>query len=179
MSADWVGDVLRFWFGLDNERRWKADPVFDEEIRERFQALWSGKRQLPVGEFLSQPLTALAAIILFDQFPRNMFRGSAEQFATDHLALQLAREAIDRGFDDELARDERVFMYMPFEHSENLADQKQSVRLFTALGDGFFTGFAQKHHDIIAKFGRFPHRNAMLGRAPRPEEIAAGDVVPW
>ena len=141
--------------------------------------LWSQKRQLPVSAFLDDPLTALAAVILFDQFPRNMFRGDAEQFATDHLALAIARAAVDSGLDDKLQSKERGFLYMPFEHSESLADQKRSLQLFTALGDDYLLGFAKKHHDVIERFGRFPHRNAILGRAPRPAEVAAGDVTPW
>ena len=89
------------------------------------------------------------------------------------------RRAVDRGFDDQVEQRERPFLYMPFEHSESLADQNRSVQLFTALGDDYLLGYATKHHDIIAKFGRFPHRNEMLGRAPRPAEVAAGKVVPW
>jgi len=108
-----------------------------------------------------------------------MFRGHAEQFATDHLALAIAKGAVDRGFDDRLKSEERGFLYMPFEHSESLADQQRSLQLFTALGDDYLLGFAKKHHDIIERFGRFPHRNAILGRAPRPAEVAAGDVFPW
>jgi len=177
--TDWIGDVVRFWFGQPDERWWKADPAFDEEVRERFHGLWDEKRQLPADCFLGDPLIALAAVVLFDQFPRNMFRGHAEQFATDHLALQVAIQAVDRGFDDELDRRERGILYMPFQHSERLSDQKRSLQLFTALGNDFQLGFARKHHDVIARFGRFPHRNAILGRAPRPDEIAAGDVKPW
>jgi uncharacterized protein (DUF924 family) len=108
-----------------------------------------------------------------------MFRGDAEQFATDHLALAIAKAAIDKGFDEKLERKERGFLYMPFQHSENLADQNRSVLLFTELGDDRQLGYAHKHRDIIARFGRFPHRNGMLGRAPRPDEIAAGPVTPW
>jgi uncharacterized protein (DUF924 family) len=108
-----------------------------------------------------------------------MFRGSAEQFATDHLSIQVARAAVNRGYDDRLEPKERQFLYMPFHHSEDLADQKRGLQLFTALGDGEQLGYAKLHHDIIERFGRFPHRNAILGRAPRPEEVAAGDVVPW
>ena len=177
--GDWISEVVRFWFGLPKEKWWKADPAFDEEIRERFLALWEDKRQLPVHCFLGHPLTALAAVVLFDQLPRNMFRGRAEQFATDHLALQIAQAAVDRDLDDDLDPRERGILYMPFQHSERLSDQQRSVQLFTALGDDYQLGFAQKHHDVIARFGRFPHRNKMLGRAPRPDEIAAGDVFPW
>jgi uncharacterized protein (DUF924 family) len=176
---DWRADILKFWFGLDRQQWWKADPALDHQIRQRFLKLWAEKRQLPVECFLDDPLTALAAVILFDQLPRNMFRGDAQQFATDHLALAIAREAVDRGLDEELQPRERGFLYMPFQHSENLDDQNRSLLLFTRLGDDYQLGYAKKHHDVIERFGRFPHRNAMLGRAPRPNEIAAGEVVPW
>jgi uncharacterized protein (DUF924 family) len=177
--SDWRRDVLTYWFGLDPKQWWKSDPLVDEDVRERFLKLWSRRRELPVESFLDDPLTALAAVILFDQFPRNMFRGNSEQFATDHLALAIAKAAVDRKFADRLEKNERVFLYMPFQHSETLADQNRSIQLFTALDDDYHLGFAKKHHDVIARFGRFPHRNPMLGRAPRPDEVAAGDVVPW
>ena len=177
--SDWRADVLKYWFGLDPDRWWKADPALDDQIRERFLELWKDRRRLPVSSFTADPLTALAGVILFDQVPRNMFRGHAEQFATDTLALGIARAAVDAELDDQLARQERGFLYMPFQHSEDLADQRRSVALFTALGDDYLLGFAKKHHDVIERFGRFPHRNAMLGRAPRPQEVSAGDVVPW
>jgi uncharacterized protein (DUF924 family) len=177
--SDWRRDVLAFWFALAPEQWWKPDEALDEEIRRRFLKLWSEHRQLPVDRFTADPLSALAAVILFDQFPRNMFRGAADQFATDHLALAIAKVAIGKGFDEQLEPRERGFLYMPFQHSENLADQRRSVQLFTALGDDYQLGFARKHHDVIERFGRFPHRNAILGRAPRPAEVAAGDVVPW
>ena len=176
---DWRSNVLKFWFGLDEKLWWRGPPELDEDIRRRFLNLWEEKRRLPVRCFTDDPLTALAAVILFDQFPRNMFRGHADQFSTDHLALEIAREAVERGFDEHLRKHERQFLYMPFEHSEKLDDQRRSMLLFAALDDDFLMGFAKKHHDIIAKFGRFPHRNAMLGRQPRADEIAAGDVVPW
>jgi uncharacterized protein (DUF924 family) len=179
LSADWRADVLKFWFGLDSRQWWKTDPALDHRIRQAFLKLWAEKRQLPVESFLDDPLSALAAIILFDQFPRNMFRDQADQFATDHLALAVAQEAVERGFDDQLERDERCFLYMPFQHSENLRDQKRAVLLFSRLGSDFYLGYAKKHLEIIERFGRFPHRNAILGRAPRPEELAAGDVEPW
>lgn len=179
MSSDWRKDVLTFWFALTFEQWWKTDPLLDAQVRERFLELYEAKRQLPADSFLTDPLTALAAVILFDQFPRNMFRGHADQFSTDHLALAIAKAAVDRDFDEEVTERERQFFYMPFQHSENLADQNRSVQLFTALGDDYLLGFAKKHHDIIERFGRFPHRNAMLGRPPRPAEVAAGDVHPW
>ena len=181
MSAlhDWRGEVLRFWFGLDKDQWFAPDEAFDHQVRERFGKLWSEKQALPPEKFLIDPLTALAAVILFDQFPRNMFRGHADQFSTDSLALAIAKQAVDRDFDDGLQPHERSFLYMPFQHSEHRADQKRSVQLFTALGDDYLLGYARKHHDVIERFGRFPHRNIMLGRAPRPAETAAGDVFPW
>jgi uncharacterized protein (DUF924 family) len=171
--------ILRFWFGLEASQWWTADPKLDAEIKRRFLNVWIEKRQLPVSRFLDRPLIALAAVILFDQFPRNMFRGNAEQFATDHLALQIAKEAVRRAYYDELKLNQRCFLYMPFQHSENLEDQNRSVQLFTNLGDDYLLGYAKKHRDVIERFGRFPHRNAILGRAPRPKEVAAGNVVPW
>ena len=179
MSAGWQAELLKFWFALDDDDWWQATPELDGRIRQRFLELWAEKRQLPVDAFTDGPLTALAAVILFDQFPRNMFRGHADQFSTDHLALVIAKQAVDLSFDDQLQPEERNFLYMPFMHSEALADQKRSVQLFTALGDDNQLGFARKHHDVIERFGRFPHRNAILGRAPRPAEVATGDVVPW
>ena len=179
MTADWRSRVLKFWFGLKPEEWWKGSSELDHRIKENFLKRWAEKRQLPAESFLTDPLTAAAAVILFDQFPRNMFRGQADQFATDHLALAIAKGALDRGFDKELERDERKFLYMPFEHSESLADQDRCVLLFTESGDDEQLDYAKKHRDIIKRFGRFPHRNAILGRAPRPDEVAAGDVVPW
>jgi uncharacterized protein (DUF924 family) len=179
VSGDWRADVLEFWFGLKPEQWWKSDPELDHQIKERFLKLWSDKRQLPVDSFLTDRLTAAAAVILFDQLPRNMFRGHADQFATDTLALGVAKEAVVRELDKELAHNERKFLYMPFEHSEDLDDQNRSVLLFTELGDAEQIDYAKRHRDIIARFGRFPHRNAILGRAPREAEIAAGNVTPF
>jgi uncharacterized protein (DUF924 family) len=177
--SDWRADVLKFWFGLSHDDWWRGGPELDHRIKQNFLKLWAEKRQLPVESFLGDPLTALAGVILFDQFPRNMFRGQADQFATDPLALAIAKAATDKGFDKELQPKERGFLYMPFQHSESLADQNRSVLLFTELRDDEQLGYAKKHREIIERFGRFPHRNAILGRAPRPEELAADEVVPW
>ncbi|HEY4070893.1 MAG TPA: DUF924 family protein [Sphingomicrobium sp.] len=179
MSGDWRADVLKFWFRLKPEQWWNGGAELDHRIKQNFLRLWFEKRQSPVDAFLTDPLTALAGVILFDQFPRNMFRGNAEQFATDPLALGIAKAAIDESFDKELSKGERKFLYMPFEHSENLENQNRAVLLFSEIGDEEQIEYAKKHRDIIERFGRFPHRNAMLGREPRPGEIAAGDVFPW
>ncbi len=179
MSEDWRSDVLKFWFGLEPAQWWHTDTDLDRRIKQRFIKLWAEKRQLPTDAFLTDPLTALAGVILFDQFPRNMFRGHADAYATDHLALAIAKGAVGSGFDKVLPPVELKFLYMPFQHSENLDDQNQAVLLFTELCDGEQIKYANHHRAIIERFGRFPHRNSVLGRASRPDEIAAGADKPW
>jgi uncharacterized protein (DUF924 family) len=178
-QSDWRSDVLKFWFGLDPKDWWRGGAELDHRIKQDFLKLWFEKRQLPADAFLTDPLTALAAVILFDQFPRNMFRGHANAYSTDELALAIAKGATERSFDEQLEPAERKFLYMPFQHSENLDDQNRAVLLFTALGDTDQLGYARHHRDIIQRFGRFPHRNRLLGRASRPEETAAGADKPW
>jgi uncharacterized protein (DUF924 family) len=175
----WAQGLLDVWFGLQPEQWWKVDPDLDEQLRESFLETWEEQRQGLAEDFLTSPEEALAAVILFDQLPRNFFRGHAESFATDHLALAIAKAAIARGLDKGMPRPRRSFFYMPFQHSEDIDDQRQSLVLFAELGDEEQLRFARLHHDIIERFGRFPHRNAILGRTPRADEIAAGDVVPW
>ena len=175
----WARDVLDFWFSHGWDDWWKPDDAFDAEIRERFLDDWQEQGRREAGDFLDAPDHALAAVILFDQFPRNMFRGHADQFATDHLALAIAKGAVERGYDDGMAPERRCFLYMPFQHSENPADQRRSLLLFTALGDPEQLRYARLHYEVIERFGRFPHRNAVLGRKPTAIERAAGDVVPW
>jgi uncharacterized protein (DUF924 family) len=183
----WARDVLDFWFSHgpapgappDSADWWKRSEAFDDEIGKRFGIEWARQSRRQAEDFLADPETALAAIILFDQFPRNMFREHADQFSTDHMALAIAKGAVERGYDDGMTRDQRTFLYMPFQHSEELKDQVQSLLLFTALGDPEQLGYARKHHEVIEKFGRFPHRNALLGRKPTAMELAAGEVVPW
>ena len=177
--SDWRSDVLKFWFGLDPSQWWRTDAELDHRIREQFLKLWTEMRQLPVDSFLGDPLTALAAVILFDQFPRNMFRGHADAYATDHLALAIAEAAVGAKLDEQLEPQERKFLYMPFQHSENRDDQNRALLLFTELGDDEQIKYAQHHRSIIERFGRFPHRNAILGRASRPEEIAAEADKTW
>ena len=178
-ADDWRARVLKFWFGLECDQWWNGGPELDHRIRQNFLKLWFEKRQLPVDAFLTDPLTALAGVILFDQFPRNMFRGHADAYSTDTQALAMAKAAVAKGFDEDLAKDERKFLYMPFEHSEDLDDQNHAVLLLTEIGDDEQIDYARRHRAIIERFGRFPHRNKILGRAPRPDEVAAGDVVPW
>jgi len=166
--------ILDYWFGeLGADRWWTRSEETDEAIIERFQPLWEEWRERVPESFLGSAREALAGVILFDQFPRNMFRGHAAAFSTDPLALAIAKGAVERGLDDGLTSDERSFLYMPFQHSEVLADQQHSLALFTALGDANALDFAHKHHDMIALHGRFPGRNSALGRADRPGEQAA------
>ena len=179
MTQDWARDVLDFWFAHDRDDWWKANPAFDEEIRQRFQPVWEQQRGRQAEDFLGSANDALAAVILFDQLPRNMFRGHADQYATDHLALAVAKGAVDLGYDDGMPRVRRGFLYMPFQHSEDLQDQVRSLLLFTALGDHEQLRYARLHHEVIEQYGRFPHRNAVLGRKPTAMEEAADDVVPW
>ena len=175
----WAQSVLDFWFTHSKDDWWKRSEAFDDEIGKRFGIEWARQSRRPVEDFLGDPGTALAAVILFDQFPRNMFRGHADSYSTDHLALEIAKGAVERGYDDGMSPERRGFLYMPFQHSEELKDQVQSLLLFSALGDPEQIDFARKHHEVIEKFGRFPHRNAALGRKPTAMEQAAGDVVPW
>ena len=179
MIDDWRAAVLKFWFRLEPKQWWSGGADLDQRIKQNFLKLWFEKRQLPVDSFLADPLTALAAVILFDQFPRNMFRGTADAYATDTQALAIAKGAVAKDFDEELTKDERKFLYMPFQHSEDLDDQNRAVLLFTELGDEHQLGYAKHHRDIIERFGRFPHRNAVLGRASRPDEIASGADKAW
>jgi len=179
VNQNQVRSVLDFWFSHGGGDWWKASDAFDAEIRKRFEQLWEEQREHVPEHFLGSADEALAAVILFDQFPRNMFRGHADQFSTDPLALAVAKGAIARDHDDGMTPERRGFLYMPFEHSENMRDQIQSLLLFTALGDARMLDYARKHHDVIQRFGRFPHRNAMLGRKPTALEEAAGEVVPW
>ena len=176
--ADWAATLLRFWFEEHADADWfGGGPDFDQALTDNFAGWREALRSQPVEAFLGDAQTALAAIILFDQVPRNAFRGDAETFATDHIALAIARESVARGLDAGLGKNERLFLYLPFEHSEDAADQRESVRLISALGDERLTQFALDHQAMIERFGRFPHRNIVLGRRDREgeaEAVAAG-----
>ena len=172
---NWPVEILTFWFQeLDPRDWWAKSDATDDQIRERFLELWEEQKSKTADDFLTAPETALAAVILFDQFPRNMFRDSADAFSTDHLAQQIAEKAVDLELDAQLPEDQRAFLYMPFMHAEDIQLQNRSVTLFTKLGSN--QKFANEHRDVIAKFGRFPHRNAVLGRQTRDGEQAAIDA---
>ena len=169
-----ASEVLRFWFGGDAEYgaahpRWfQKDPAFDAEVRRRFLPLHG--ELAGNGEWLDAPQDCLARIVVLDQFPRNMFRGTPQAFATDGLALAAARHAIVAGYDRGWLRVEKIFAYLPFEHSESLADQERACELMRPLGEEQYD-YALRHKAIIERFGRFPHRNAILGRDSTPEEV--------
>jgi uncharacterized protein (DUF924 family) len=171
MQSDWAEQVTRYWFEeLQPEAWFRKDTRVDDAIRERFAALHDEVAQLRP-EQLTTARECLAAVIVLDQFSRNMFRGSLRSFATDPLALAIAEHAIAAGFDEQLDPRQRWFLYMPFQHSEDPAAQARSIQLFTQLGDEENLGYARRHKEIIDRFGRFPHRNAVLGRASTPEEL--------
>lgn len=168
----WVGDVLRFWFDELGRKAWFVkDAAVDAQIRDRFAPLIDQLAAQPIDEALASADRVLATVIVLDQFPRNVFRGTARAFATDALALDIAKAAIDRGLDQQISAGRRVFLYLPLEHSEALADQERCVELTAALGDEEYARYAVLHRDVIKRFGRFPHRNAMLGRTPTLEEL--------
>ncbi|BFO57873.1 DUF924 family protein [Acidovorax sacchari] len=164
-------DVLHFWFETTTPEQWfRKDDAFDAAIRERFATL---HRQASLGEtweWRTDAAGRLAEVIVLDQFSRNLLRGQAASFAQDGMALVLAQEAIAQGLDAELPPPRRAFLYMPFMHSESARIQAESVRLFTALGQPNNLDYALQHQAIVDRFGRFPHRNAVLGRQTTAEE---------
>ena len=175
--------VLDFWFGAPGspqagQRRpewFRKSDAFDASIRDRFLGTYEQAATGRLAHWSAAARPLLALIVVLDQFPRNMFRGSPRSFATDNAALAAAERMVGCGWDLELAPLERSFAYLPFEHAENRAAQKRSMHLFGALAReaayADLLEWARKHHVIIERFGRFPHRNAMLGRASTPEEI--------
>lgn len=186
--AVWIGgflpvtremwDVVRFWFGDPpggRRRAWfEKDPAFDADARARFLRLHSAAARGELESWNETSTGALALIVLTDQLPRNMFRGTAQAFATDPVALACARQIIAKGWDAPMLPVERMFVYLPFEHSESLEDQSRALELFEPLGAFTETAdtpdYARRHWEIVKRFGRFPHRNAILGRASTPEE---------
>ncbi|HXV31809.1 MAG TPA: DUF924 family protein [Sinorhizobium sp.] len=166
-------EVLDFWFGELSYDHWFAPSAeLDRECVRRFQASHLALSRNLDDLWRQNPRNWLAAIILLDQLPRNMYRGSPLAFATDGLALREAKLAVGTSADMAVPEDWRAFFYMPFEHSENLAEQTTSVKLFTALGDASYLDYAIRHREVIERFGRFPHRNAILGRSSTPAEEA-------
>jgi uncharacterized protein (DUF924 family) len=165
-------EVISFWREAGPEKWFSKDDTFDQACRDRFMPTYEAAARGDLNEWELTPDGALAVILLLDQFPRNMFRGQRETYKTDPVALMAADRAIERGFDHKVEPPFRRFFYLPFMHSESLADQERSVALNEALGEEDSVKYAHHHHDIVARFGRFPHRNAILGRETTPEEEA-------
>ena len=166
------GDVVTFWLAQDEKTWFTADAAFDADVLSRFAELVERAKSGALDDWADEPEGALALVILLDQMTRNIYRDSPEMFAADDKALAVAKGAIERGFDQALPKDKRRWLYMPFMHSEDLADQERSVELFTRSAISESVSFAVDHADIIRRFGRFPHRNAILGRRTTPEEAA-------
>jgi uncharacterized protein (DUF924 family) len=179
-----VDDVLAFWFGAEGSPErgtardiwFRKDPAFDETIRARFGAAVEIALAGGFGDWCATAHGSLARIVLLDQFTRNIFRFTPRAFAGDERALATAEDAVARGFDRALGAYERWFLYLPFEHAESVEAQDRSLALFAALageiGDPEPLEWAQKHADVIFRFGRYPHRNAILGRPSTDEELA-------
>lgn len=164
--------VLNFWFDEANRKLWfNSTPERDRELARRFLDTWKAAREGRLEDWEQTAAGALALTIVLDQFPLNMFRGEALSFSTGEAARDVAQRAIERGFDNGLKTKERLFLYMPFMHSERMEDQERSVRLFANM-EQRQRWWAEHHRNIIRRFGRFPHRNALLGRESTPEELA-------
>ena len=165
-------EIIDFWFSEPVRQLWfKATPEFDAQLRDRFLQTWEQASRGQLDHWQNSPEGCVALVIVLDQFPLNMFRGEARSFSTEAQSREVARAAIGRGFDQRLAVEQRAFLYMPFMHSENLADQQLALELFDQEGLEGNYRFARHHHGIIERFGRFPHRNRILGRDSTAEEL--------
>lgn len=165
-------DVISFWRHAGPSKWFSGQRAFDDLIQLKFEALHHNVARGRYDAWTETPDGCLALLIVLDQFPRNLYRGNAHAFATDGMALRIARQAVARGFDQQVDEDLRAFMYLPFEHAEDMACQDEAVALFTALGNENYLKFANFHREVIAQFGRFPHRNPALGRETTSEEQA-------
>jgi uncharacterized protein (DUF924 family) len=168
-----IREILDLWFAHETRAKWfKPDPAFDASLRERFASAAEAAGRDEHDAWLASPEGALALVLLLDQIPRNVWRGTPGAYRFDAKARAVADSAIAAGHDGAVEPDRRMFFYLPFEHSESLADQERAMALFGALGDPDLLEWARRHHEIVARFGRFPHRNAVLGRESTPEELA-------
>lgn len=172
---DRIDAILKFWFEESGYQKWFGkDESFDNDIREQFTDDYQKAANGDYDDWAQHAKGCLALMILLDQFPRNMFRDTPKMYATDVKALEIAKQAVANGLDQGLTTDEKAFLYLPFEHSEELSDQRQSLDLFEAMRDENQTyyDYAVKHYEVVERYGRFPHRNVILGRTSTPEEQA-------
>jgi uncharacterized protein (DUF924 family) len=177
----WAAELLHFWFHKLAPTDWfQPDAQVDNALRNRFERDLQSLGNRPASEFLTDPRSALAAVLLFDQVPRNLYRGTPRAFAYDGLARAISEGARARGWDEPLSLVERQFLYMPLMHSEHIADQLECLAVFSTLGHRYGMPFARSHYRMIARFGRFPHRNKVLGRKTTPaEERAVRSGFAW
>lgn len=165
--------VLEFWFSESVRSLWfNSTPEFDARLKDRFESTWRAAMAGELNEWSETPQGAIALVIVLDQFPLNMFRGQPESFASEAKAIEIAHLATDKKFDAGLTDDQKAFLYMPLMHSESMDDQNQSIALYEAARLTDNLKFAQHHRDIVRRFGRFPHRNVILGRESTAEEVA-------
>jgi uncharacterized protein (DUF924 family) len=180
-TADWATAVLEYWFDHVGEQGWfAAGRALDAQVDARFRGLHEHVARGLVVPRLDSPHQVVAAILVLDQFSRHLYRGSPRAYACDARARELTRHAVETGLDRALTPSERLFAYMPLQHSEDRLDQAESVRLFESLGNAQWTASAVAHRDVVERFGRFPHRNQILGRISTPEELSAiADGAAW
>lgn len=165
-------DILDFWYTAEMRAKWFASTLqIDAMIRERYASVWESASSGALEHWRDSAAGCLALVIILDQLPLNMFRGTAQSFSTEQQAVAITKHAIDKGFDQQIDKSQLAFLYMPLMHSENMADQDLSVALYETAGLGNNARFARHHREIVRRFGRFPHRNAILGRANTPQEI--------
>ncbi len=163
--------VLDYWYTDESKAHWFAStPQIDAQIKQKFETTWQAASRHELDSWCDAADGCLALVIVLDQFPLNMYRGQEISFSTEAQARNVARIALQKGFDKQIAKDKLSFLFLPFMHSESLSDQETSVQLFFDAGLDDNIPFAQHHYDIVATFGRFPHRNAILGRTSTPEE---------
>ena len=167
-----INDILQYWFSDEVRKLWfHSTPEFDQELVRRYEAVWESAFSGKLEEMKKTANGCLVLSIILDQFPLNMFRGTKKSFLSEQMAVEVARLAIEKGFDEELDRDKVGFLYMPLMHSENLEDQALSLSLFMAANLENNIRFAMHHYKLIEEFGRFPHRNAILGRKSTKQEL--------
>ena len=165
-------DILNFWYTPPMSQHWfSSTAAIDADIRTRFESTWVAAKTGELDAWKQTPEGCLALCIVLDQFPLNMYRGQALSFSTEQQAIAITKQALAQGFDQQLPPERLMFLYMPLMHSEQLADQEASVRLFAAAGLMDNARFAEHHQGIVQRFGRFPHRNAALGRESTPAEL--------
>lgn len=171
MSSE-INDLIDYWYSEDIAKYWfNSTEIIDSQIRQRYESLWQAAKDGELDHWMESAQGCLALIIILDQLPLNMFRGMAKSFSTELQAIKVAHHAIEKGFDKIISKQQLAFLYMPLMHSEKLDDQDLSVRCFELAGLDENAKFAMHHRDIVRRFGRFPHRNEVLGRESSEQEL--------